>query len=66
MMHKLFVMLIGVVAGATVAAAADQNPSIPAQSVHAKLWPSTAHAAVVRYAIVLVGGLAILVVRSVF
>ena len=45
MMHKLFVMLIGVVAGASMAAAADQNSSIPAQSVHAKLWPSTAHAA---------------------
>jgi beta-glucosidase len=46
MMHKLFVMLIGVVAGASIAAAADPNPPIPAQSVHAKQWPSTAHAAV--------------------
>jgi beta-glucosidase len=46
MTHKLFVMLIGVVVGATAAAAPDQNSSIPAQSVHAKLWPSTAHAAV--------------------
>jgi len=46
MMHKLLVMLFGVVAGANVAAAADQTSSIPAQSVHAKLWSSTAHAAV--------------------
>ncbi|HEX3485280.1 MAG TPA: glycoside hydrolase family 3 N-terminal domain-containing protein, partial [Micropepsaceae bacterium] len=46
MMHKLFVMLSGVVAGANLAAAAGQNPSIPPQSVHAKQWASTARAAV--------------------
>ncbi len=45
MMHRLLVMLIGVAAGANLAAAADPNSSIPVQSVHAKLWPSTAHAA---------------------
>ncbi len=45
MMHKLFVMLSGIVAGASLAAAADHGPPLPAQSVHAKQWPSTAHAA---------------------
>ena len=45
-MRRHLVMLIGVVAGANLAAAADPGPSIASQSVHAKLWASTAHVAV--------------------
>jgi beta-glucosidase len=39
-------MLIGVAAAANLAVAADPVSSFPSQSVHAKLWASTAHAAV--------------------
>ena len=46
MMRRLCVMLSAIAVGANVAAAADPNASIPSQSVHAKLWASTAHAAV--------------------
>jgi hypothetical protein len=50
-MHKFFVMSIGVVAGARLAAAAADAAPIPVESVHPNLWPS-AHVAIDTYPVV--------------